>query len=276
MKDDLYPNVFVGTLYSGEAEFDACKSAIQQQEGVKITHCIISDLPELEAHNKLWKLWNKKRKNFDLFVKIDAETVLMRSTALLEIVELCSKIEGPCSVHIPLHDYYTDKEILGLNAFTCDIEFSLSTNALFADRTQMTPCKRLLGEKVAYLGPIGYHAQFPNERQAFFYGYHRMLKGQYTIISNVARAWRRHGGNPRCQALLGAIAALYVQLKYPAYSEPILQELQKVFTIDKKKIYILKKIYPLFFILNNDSRVKRSISQFVCNFIIPLFFKYKK
>jgi len=69
------PRVFVGTLACGEAERVECSAAVAAQTGVSVTHAVIEDLPELEAHNALWDAWESAQAGHDLFVKIDADTV---------------------------------------------------------------------------------------------------------------------------------------------------------------------------------------------------------
>src|SRR3954447_18957837 len=79
------PRVFVGTLFSGEAEFDESQSMIRRQEGVAVETHVTSGLPELEAHNALWAAWEAAKKRHDLFVKIDADTILVDEGALSRI-----------------------------------------------------------------------------------------------------------------------------------------------------------------------------------------------
>ena len=51
------PSIFVGTLYSNEAEFKESTLSINNQIDVDVKHEVISDLPEWKAHNLLWKTW---------------------------------------------------------------------------------------------------------------------------------------------------------------------------------------------------------------------------
>ena len=56
--------------------FNCCCNIINTQKDVDVHHEIISGLPEHEAHIKLWQTWNRAKSKHDLFVKIDADTVL--------------------------------------------------------------------------------------------------------------------------------------------------------------------------------------------------------
>ena len=111
------PKVFVGTLYVNEPQFEKCCDAISSQKGVEVTHSIIKGKSELEAHNILWNQWNTVRSCYDMFVKVDADTVL-REGVLQQAAELMTSDKRITGMQIPLHDYSTNVEIAGLNCFS--------------------------------------------------------------------------------------------------------------------------------------------------------------
>ena len=201
-----YPRIFVGTLASGEAEFEECCQAIESQQDVEVKHHIISDEPEFEAHNKLWQSWTQVKSDYDLFVKIDADTVLCRPTALIDIFGLFSD-PAITGAQILLHDYFTDRLIAGLNSFSPAVHFHRSSRRLFADRADSNHNVVLKGEVVKHLAPIGWHCIHPHPRQAFHFGLHRALKQQREIIVRCASVWLKKRDEPRSWALTGAMAA---------------------------------------------------------------------
>ncbi len=200
------PRIFVGTLECGEAEFEECRAAIQGQLGVIVTHMVISNQPELEAHNQLWSAWATHKHDHDLMVKVDADTVLSRPTALKEISDL---FDDPAvtGAQILLHDYFTDQLIAGLNAFSPVVEFKHSKSRLYADHADSNHGVVLKGDVVSHLAPIGWHCVAPHPRQAFHYGLHRELKKQRDVIRRCARAWLKNRDDARSWALIGAMAA---------------------------------------------------------------------
>jgi hypothetical protein len=200
------PHIFVGTLACGEAEFEECCRAIRNQQGVSVTHHVIADQPEFEAHNMLWDAWGEAKPQHDLMVKVDADTVLSRPTALAEIHALFSD-PAVTGVQILLHDYFTDRLIAGLNAFSPVVKFRHASNRLFADHADSNHNVVLKGESVVHLAPIGWHCTQPHPRQAFHYGLHRALKKQLEVISRCAAVWLDQRDQPRSWALTGAIAA---------------------------------------------------------------------
>ncbi len=200
------PRIFVGTLACGEAEFDDCCRAVATQQDVEVTHHVIANQPEFEAHNRLWEAWGRAKAGCDLFVKVDADTVLSRPTALAEIFALFA-IPSVTGAQILLHDYFTDRLIAGLNAFSPVVTFRQSSRRLFADRADSNHNVVLKGDAVAHLAPIGWHCTHPHPRQAFHFGLHRALKKQQEVIKQCATVWLEKRDAPRSWALTGAIAA---------------------------------------------------------------------
>ena len=200
------PRIFVGTLSCGEAEFEEVCGAIALQEDVRVTHHIIENQPEFLAHNMLWQAWQEKRETHDLFVKVDADTILNRKTALAEIYALFSRPDVT-GAQILLHDYFTDGLIAGLNAFSPKVRFRASRSRLFADHADYGHQIVLKGEIVAHLAPIGWHCKKPHPYQAFHYGFHRALKKQQDVLVRLALAWRASPEAGRAWALAGAATA---------------------------------------------------------------------
>ena len=199
------PRIFVGTLACGESELADCRVSVVAQKDVLVTHHVIESLPELQAHNALWHAWAAAKGAHDLFVKIDADTVLARDTALAEIAAL---FEDPdiTGAQILLHDYFTDQLIAGLNAFSRSVIFQKGTDRLFADRVDVGHRKQLKGEAVRHLAPIGWHCRSPLPRQAFHFGLRRALKKQHEVIARCAEVWLGARDEPRGWALAGAMS----------------------------------------------------------------------
>ena len=199
------PRIFVGTLACGEAERAECLAAVAAQTGVSITHTVIENLPELEAHNALWDAWELAKARHDLFVKIDADTVLTRPTALEEITALFTD-EAVTGAQILLHDFFTDGLIAGLNAFSRAVTFRRATDRLWTDRVDGGHRVVLKGEPVRHLAPIGWHCRAPHPHQAFHFGLHRALKKQEAMIARCAEVWLVERDEARAWALVGAMS----------------------------------------------------------------------
>lgn len=214
--------VWIGTLSCGEAEHDMCLAAIKAQKNVVITHCMIENLPELEAHNALYNEWNAAKKNHDIFVKVDADTVLINDTI---VSRMCDKFfaNNLDAMQIYLLDYFTDGFIAGLNAYSPSLEFKTTNNKLYPDRNMTSKYKNpMFGDQLLDLAPAGKHCMYPHKLQAFHYGLHRMLKGQQSNMHKVFTAWNSKGGDGRAYALAGAMLSSKLA-KNIDYNDPVLQ-----------------------------------------------------
>lgn len=216
MSEGSLPRIFVGTLACGEAEFEACCEAVAAQQGVQVTHHVIENQPEYEAHNALWEAWNRNKASHDLFVKIDADTVLNRDTALKEIADLFRQ-KDVTGAQILLLDYYTDDLISGLNAFSPQVQFQKAKSQLFADHADTGHKIVLKGEAVRHMAPIAWHGKDPSSHQSFHFGFRRRLKKQKDILRKTAVAWLKHRDVPRGWALAGAASAKWWMVGYGKY-----------------------------------------------------------
>lgn len=196
--------IFVGTLFCGEEEFEESKRMVLSQKDVEIHHCVIKNLPEYEAHNALWNEWNSAKINFDIFVKIDADTILDNEFKLRDISKEFQKNDRLTGMQIPLHDYFTDSEILGLNCFSNKVIFNPARSRLHADHADTGHDIVYRNDAVTHLSPAGKHCSYPNPKQSFHYGFHRMKKNQRETICKVYKAWKKNGGDGRAFALYGA------------------------------------------------------------------------
>ena len=240
------PRIFVGTLACGEAEFEDCCEAIAQQKNVLVHHHIISDLPEFDAHKKLWKDWSSQKQKFDLFVKVDADTVLSRNTALNEIHNLFSD-PSVTGAQILLHDFFTNQLIPGLNAFSLSVSFRTSRNRLFADHSDYNHNVVLKGDAVKYLAPIGFHSPRPHPKQAFHFGLHRTLKKQYDILKRCSEVWLEQRDECRSWALTGALATNWWMKWGFDYESHLFQKMFLKFYNDSKRLEKVEKYASSFF-----------------------------
>lgn len=183
--------VFVGTMYTIENELLQCVKSIHEQTEVSIEHVILSNLPEREAHNELWKNWHQRRdQGFDMFVKVDADTII-KSPDVFKVAHKTMIDFNATGIQAPLYDYISGIEINGLNFFMPAVSFKESTSELYCDRADIGNDNTLRGSKLPnQLKPAGYHCKNPSNIQAFHYGLHRMLKGQHATLNSVKNMFR--------------------------------------------------------------------------------------
>ena len=201
--------VFVGTMYSQEGEFDLCCQRVREQSGVQVTHFVVAGYDERTAHNSLWDEWNRQKSSHDLFVKVDADTVLAGHDTLFRVAELFKSNPRVTGMQAPLYDYMTDGQINGLSAFCPAVIFNRSKDGLFCDRGTDSGHDIVLRESdlPAELTPAGFHCTSSTHRQAFHFGLHRALKNQAKVIVKIAQAWMIDRDKTRAYALAGAQSA---------------------------------------------------------------------
>jgi hypothetical protein len=194
------PKIFVGTMYSGENELAQSIASIRKQEKVEVYHVIVRDKRELEAHCDLYTQWNQNKQNFDMFVQVDADTVLQSPTAFFDAFDaLHREMEhGYTSLQYPLLDHLTESRIMGLNFYSPHVIFNVPNDEVYCDRSTSNNATKLM------LHEIGFHSPNPTYRQAFHFGLHRGLKGQDQKWSPaLIGAFKANGDDRRVMALLG-------------------------------------------------------------------------
>lgn len=209
----MLPRFFIGTMHCGEGDFNKCCESINTQIGVTAIHHVVSNLPEREAHNELWAAWRSQKHEFDAFVKVDADTELIHDEVLSEFWKMMTSNPRITGIQAPLHDYFTNDFINGLNCFSPRVTFRDTSDDLFCDRRVDTDHDVVIkAENVSpLLKPAGLHCHNATRLQSFHFGVHRMLKGQADIIARVSAVWaKEHSHNlddNRSLVLLGAASA---------------------------------------------------------------------
>ena len=199
-------SIFVGTLFNGESEYEEHTKVIKSQRGIKLVHHVISNMNEFEAHQKLWSDWREVKSEFDIFVKIDADTVLINDSSLYEISKFFDNPEVS-GVQIKILDYFSNSLISGLNSFSPKVKFKKRVSRLTPDKVDFNHGITLKGDHTKHLEPIAFHCINPNFKQSFYYGYHRKLKGQNSLLQQVAFEWFNRNDNSREWAIRGAYVA---------------------------------------------------------------------
>ncbi len=236
-----FPKVFVGTLYSGEAEYDLACEAISSQRNVLVKHQVITGLSEIQAHNALWSSWESVKLDFDYFIKVDADTILVDDLAISRIVDVFRSNQRVTGIQIFLKDYFTDSLIAGLNCFTPKVIFKQATNRLMPDRVDSNHDIVLTPAEVDFLAPIGWHCLNPHDKQAFHYGLHRKLKKQNEVLQLLAKKWLSDGGqdDARGWALSGAMSASFWTKKCD-YQD---SSFKKIFEKKKRSLSRLPRVH---------------------------------
>lgn len=166
--------VLVGTLYTGENEFEKGKQSLQQQTYTEWEQVVYKHLPNKEAHDRLYRTFMEQSGKFDLFVKLDADMVFRSKTSLQTIVNLFRSEPELDHAIIAVHDWASDMLIMGLHAYSDRAEWKVSDEDLFVDHSPDIPGKRLSTKQSP--APLVDHSPDPSPFQAFRFGVHRASK----------------------------------------------------------------------------------------------------
>lgn len=202
------PRILVGTLYSGEGDYPRCLEMLRRQT-IPFEHLVIQDLPEVEAHVRLYRAFEAS--GADFLVKIDADMVLVSDDAIERMLHpfAGSELEY-CSYHV--HDFFTDTAIYGVNCISSKVRFDWD-RFVESDRTpdRHLSCldPKVCGRVCRWFEEVtALHAHFPHELQAFRFGYNRQIKKQRNNVAAMVRHFEREPLNPMLRmACLGVIAA---------------------------------------------------------------------
>jgi hypothetical protein len=203
--------LLIGTLFSGENEFDECLAAITKQTYKKFDHLIIKNLPELEAHNKLYQTFINQKDEYELLIKIDADTVLISEQLFKNIVEKFSQNPDLEILNIGVQDFFTDEMIAaGIQIYRNTVRWDFNKDTLFPDIPIMKKNSHQFDK--TDLAPAAIHCKNPSIEQSFHYGVHRGLKSiqkdysttHWALLQKVWENFLRTGEKRIGLAVLGA------------------------------------------------------------------------
>lgn len=218
--------VFVGTMLSGEADFERCLAAVQGQVHPDVTHFIVAGRPEAEAHRELYEEWNRVKGDHGLFLKVDADTVLCSDRIVSDLVGLFSGMPRLTGTQSWLDDRMTDGRIFGMACIRNTVTVKTDVDPLYCDRVDSGHDVVLRGDALPpSLRVAGDHCRYADDRQAFHFGLHRMLKNQRDVLGRVFAAWHRDGDRVRAFALVGGqMARRFTSNRRFNYGDPEFKE----------------------------------------------------
>ncbi len=264
------PRCLIGTLYAGESEIDACETVLREQKYANWDHFRLDHLAEQKAHEKLYEIFMENKNDFDLFLKIDADMVLINQDVLGNIIKFIQKRPNLDHACFTVHDYMTNLPIWGLHVFTNQVEWKKPKSRFFPDQDPIVSGAHLMVRNAP--APVAYHAPNPTPYQAFHFGTHRMFKAlnaetlnmecyQLNIIYQIA-CHAKYNKDPRLRlALLGAwhvwngdigsnaneVADYYKQIFFAQYANASTSVLEQFISYDWLKILAKHKHFKRFY-----------------------------
>lgn len=169
------PKLLILTLHAGETEIDDCIKSIAQQDYPHVTHDIICDLPNVIAHEKLYKTIMEKSDEYDLFLKLDADMTLNHPHAISDMIAYWRDHNQPDHITFAVYDFMPDDLSIGAHLYSNNCRWETDTHDnLFPDPAPLNANRRVkVWDKPA---PFINHAANPDEFSAYHFGMHRALK----------------------------------------------------------------------------------------------------
>lgn len=166
--------LLIGILYCGENEFGACIESINGQTYKNFEYFVIKNLPNKEAHDTLYQNFMDSSKEADLFLKIDADMVLTRSTFFEEVILEMNDIPDVDNLQIAVLDYFTNSLIYGLHIYRNTVTWDLNSDeSVFVDRIEKIRKRKNDKQKLA---PAAYHCFKTTKFYAYHFGIHKGVK----------------------------------------------------------------------------------------------------
>jgi len=175
------PAVLLLTLFSGEAEFDRCRSSLEQQDYTSWEQRVIEHLPNTEAHARLYETIMMERENFGVFLKLDADMVLADGEVLSDLVRVFEERPDLDHLVVAVADWITDSRIIGAHLFSNRVRWRRHAETLYVDPDPDFPGRKLIVDEPPR--DLILHAGDPSPLQAFHFGAHRALQA--------SQVWRR-------------------------------------------------------------------------------------
>ena len=217
--------VLVGTLYSGENEFDQCVDMLTRQSYCHRFQFAIEHMSERAAHDELYARFMHHAGEYDLFLKLDADMVLSDSESLAAAVRLFEQSPDLDHAVFSVQDWMTDTAIIGLHMYRSHVRWPKCTGRAVTD-----PPPVLRGKRRVFVrrppSPLAAHSPDPNPAQAFRYGLCCAIKAfqigheRARLVQAIAH-WRllkrlwRHFDTVRDQRLGLALMAAEHALTHP-------------------------------------------------------------
>jgi len=247
------PRILVGTLYCGENEFSALRQSLTEQSYSRWEHVVFENLPNKEAHDRLYQTFMDEQDCFDLFLKLDADMVFRSDEGLRRIVEVFDGNAELDHLTLAVQDWYSDSLIEGLHTFSDRASWPVRSDSRFVDASPAVPGERL--KLWDHPAPIVDHSPNPSPGQAFRFGAHRALKvvqperwsmrygqtqGQWRILKRCWRHFVAERDRRLGLAILGANLTLDGELEPSHYDEaraPLREVFQQYEGISAGRLY---------------------------------------
>ena len=168
------PKVLAGILYSGEPTLHRAIGALEAQKDIDLRIVLIGGFGQWEAHRRLYRTFNETGPEVDLFVKVDADMIILHDRLLISAHRFLSVEEPVDRLTFGVHDWLSGQTIIGLHCWRSSVQWTAEPPPLHTDLVENTARARFVLKDPPE--PLVLHAPDPDELQAARYGARRALK----------------------------------------------------------------------------------------------------
>lgn len=165
------PRILVGTLYCGENEFEESTEMLRAQSYKHWDQVVFRDLENKKAHDALYREFMNRSREYDLFLKLDADMVFRSRDSLEKLVDLFVSFPELDHLRTPVRDWYSGIPIPALHLFSNRARWERSEEKVFVDGPPSIPGRSMVID-VCFVN----HSPNPSRRQAYLFGMHRAVK----------------------------------------------------------------------------------------------------
>jgi hypothetical protein len=210
-------------LCIGENERADAVAALKGQRFTNWELVTLENLPNKQAHDELYHMFMEEAGNFSHFLKLDADMVFRRDTALQDILDVFGSVNALDWLMLDVQDWCSGTLIPGLQIFSNRVRWPPNPDLLMVDHAPHFPgCSLRLSEPPA---PVADHSPNPSGLQVFRFGIHRALKAlqddrtraerqddkaavHWSILNAIWRRYRIDPDRRRALAIAGAEFAM--------------------------------------------------------------------
>lgn len=179
--------ILVGIMRCIEHEFGQCLAAIDAQTLPAHDRFAVCDLPNKQAHDMLYQTFMDRSQEVDLFVKVDADMVLSRSSFFRECADRFTSDRDLQHLQVALDDWMTNRRIFGLHVYRSTHRWERNSESIFVDMVDK-PHRRVDDRDT--LAPAAIHCPNPAPFQAYHFGLHKGVKFAQTDRPDIHARYR--------------------------------------------------------------------------------------
>lgn len=201
--------IMIGTLYSGESDYEHCLDSVKMQHAKNYDHIIFKKLPQNIAHYKLYKRFMNSQ--YKYLVKLDADMVFMNPDCLSTMIYFIESYKK-YRISFTVFDSITNSNINGIHIYSKGVKWNLKAikndDNIYPDRLDnLQTLKQKKEFCMSFDFPLAYHCKFANPLQYFKFTYTRYLKKGKQQLLDAFNLYSQHDNEHTQAAMKGIISA---------------------------------------------------------------------